>query len=101
MAEVQRDYLAGEMASRFIEFVQMQRRQIEACLGLPPHGSPATRNLGAARLFVQHLEMIDAKTAGNLSNQEAELLRGTIDTLRDAVAQADELSDSTPAASSA
>lgn len=97
MAEVQRDYLAGEMASRFIEFVQMQRRQIELCLGRPPHGNAATVNHAAAQLFVQHLEMIEAKTDGNLSGQEAGLLRDTLNELRAAVATVPPPSDSTAA----
>lgn len=53
-------------------------------LGRVPHpesGKP-TKDLQAARLFIDQLEMLEAKTKGNLSKEESDLLKQTLMTLR-------------------
>ncbi len=77
MAEVQRSTTnSAETAQRFIEFVMMQAENAVLTLGLQPH--PATgqtmRNLKAARMFIDQLEMLREKTRGNLSAEESRIL---------------------------
>lgn len=76
MAEVQRMVLSGEMAQRFVQFVLLQSRQAGMFLGLHPNPQTgrADVNLEAARLFIDNLDMLKVKTAGNLSAQETEIL---------------------------
>ena len=60
------------MTQRFIEFVLMHAQQASLCLGQIPHpqtGKPEV-NLEIARLFIDQLVMIRAKTRGNLSEDE-------------------------------
>lgn len=66
----------GEMTQRFIEFVMMQAQQAAMFLGRIPNpqtGQPEV-NLDIARLFIDQLEMIQEKTRGNLTKDEAEIL---------------------------
>jgi hypothetical protein len=90
MAEVQRMTLAGEMAQRFIQFVMLQSQQASLFLGrLPnPQTGKAEVNLEAARLFIDHLEMLKEKTAGNLSAQESEILNSVLSDLQVAFVEA-------------
>ena len=90
MAEVQRMTLAGEMAQRFIQFVMLQSQQASLFLGrLPnPQTGKAEVNLEAARLFIDHLEMLKEKTTGNLSAQEAEILNSVLSDLQAAFVEA-------------
>lgn len=66
----------GQVTQRFIEFVMVQAQQAAFCLGKIPH--PATGetsvNLEAARVFIDHLELIREKTRGNLSKEEDTIL---------------------------
>ena len=84
MAEVQRMTLAGEMAQRFIQFVMLQSQQASLFLGrLPnPQTGKSEVNLEAARLFIDHLEMLKEKTNGNLSVQESEILNSVLSDLQ-------------------
>lgn len=84
MAEVQRSVFSGEMAQRFIQFVMLQSQQASLFLGrLPnPQTGQAGVNLEAARMFIDHLEMLKEKTAGNLSAQEAEILDSVLSDLQ-------------------
>jgi hypothetical protein len=90
MAEIQRMVLSGEMAQRFIQFVMLQSQQASLFLGRLPN--PATGkadvNLGAARLFIDNLEMLKEKTNGNLSAQESEILTSVLADLQAAFAEA-------------
>lgn len=90
MAEVQRMVHSGEMAQRFIQFVLLQSRQAGLFLGLQPNPQTgrAEANLEAARLFIDNLEMLQAKTEGNLSTQEQEILGKVLQDLRTAFAAA-------------
>ena len=95
MAEVQRMTLSGQMAQKFIQFVMLQSQQASLFLGkLPnPQTGRAEVNLDAARMFLDHLEMLKEKTTGNLSAQEAEILDHVLADLHKAF---DEASRNTP-----
>jgi len=80
MAEVQKSDQSGEMTQRFIEFIMMQAQQAALFLGRIPHPQTGekTVNLTAAKLFIDHLEMLREKTRGNLGAQETEILAGIL-----------------------
>jgi hypothetical protein len=84
MAEVQRSVFSGEMAQRFIQFVMLQSQQASLFLGrLPnPQTGQAEVNLEAARMFIDHLEMLKEKTSGNLSAQETDILNSVLSELQ-------------------
>jgi hypothetical protein len=84
MAEVQKTTLSGELTQRFIEFVVMQAQNAALFLGQIPNpktGEPEV-NLDLARMFIDQLEMIQEKTRGNLTNEEAAVLRNTLSNLQ-------------------
>ena len=47
-----------------------------------PETGQTVKDLDAARMFIDMLEMIEVKTRGNLTNQEAELLRESLTNAR-------------------
>ena len=84
MAEVQKTVQTGEMTQRFIEFVMMHAQNAALFLGQIPNpktGEPEI-NLDLARMFIDQLEMIQEKTRGNLTNEEAMVLRNTLSNLQ-------------------
>ena len=90
MAEVQKTVQSGEMTQRFIEFVVMQAQNAALFLGQIPNpktGEPEV-NLDLARMFIDQLEMIQEKTRGNLTNEEAGVLRNTLSNLQMAYVEA-------------
>jgi hypothetical protein len=74
----------AELAQRFVQFVMMQVQNIFYVLGrLPsPDGRPIPPNLEAAKLLIDQLEMIEAKTHGNLSVQESGILDDALKNVR-------------------
>ncbi len=76
MAEVQTHPEAGEMTQIFIEFVMMQAQNAALFLGqIPnPRGDQPEVNLPLAKMFIDQLAVIAAKTHGNLNEQEAKVL---------------------------
>lgn len=84
MAEVQTNTQSGEMSQRFIEFVMMQAQNAALFLGqIPnPQTGKGEVNLELAKLFIDQLAMIQEKTRGNLTNEEAAVLRNTISNLQ-------------------
>src|SRR6476646_7593803 len=84
MAEVQTTTQSGEMSQRFIEFVMMQAQNAALFLGqIPnPQTGKGEVNLELAKMFIDQLGMIQDKTRGNLSNEEAAVLRNTISNLQ-------------------
>src|SRR5277367_3497408 len=66
----------AELAQRFVQFVMMQAQNVFYVLGrIPsPDGRPIHPNLEAAKILIDQLEMIQEKTRGNLSAQEASIL---------------------------
>ena len=84
MAEVQKTTQSGEMSQRFIEFVVMHAQNAALFLGQIPNPKTGEGevNLDLARMFIDQLEMIQEKTRGNLTNEEAMVLRNTLSNLQ-------------------
>lgn len=84
MAEVQKTTQSGEMSQRFIEFVVMHAQNAALFLGQIPNPKTGEGevNLDLARMFIDQLEMIQEKTRGNLTNEEATVLRNTLSNLQ-------------------
>jgi hypothetical protein len=84
MAEVQTHTQSGEMSQRFIEFVMMHAQNAALFLGQIPNPKTGQGevNLELAKLFIDQLEMIQEKTRGNLTNEEAAALRNTVSNLQ-------------------
>jgi hypothetical protein len=84
MAEVQTSTESGEMAQRFIELVMMQAQNAAYALGQIPHPETgeAPVNLELARLFIDQLIVLRAKTQGNLSHDEIGILNNAISNLQ-------------------
>lgn len=85
MAEVQKD-LAGsrEDTLRFMDMVGLFSSQAMIALGklANPLTGKADKNLPAARLFIDTLEMLETKTRGNLTPDETKVLQATLTDLR-------------------
>ena len=84
MAEVQTSTESGEMTQRFIEFVMMQAQHAGFALGQIPHPQTGKGelHLEMAKLLIDQLVMIRAKTRGNLSSEESGILNNAISTLQ-------------------
>ena len=84
MAEVQTNTQTGELSQRFIEFVMMQAQNAALFLGQIPNPKTGEGevNLELARMFIDQLGMIQEKTKGNLSSEEATVLRNTLSNLQ-------------------
>jgi len=84
MAEVQTNTQSGEMAQRFIEFVMMHAQNAALFLGhIPnPQTGKGEVNLELAKMFIDQLAMIQDKTRGNLSSEEATVLRNALSNLQ-------------------
>jgi hypothetical protein len=84
MAEVQTTTQSGELTQRFIEFVMMQAQNAALFLGqIPnPQTGQGEVNLDLAKMFIDQLAMIQEKTRGNLTNEEAAVLRNTLSNLQ-------------------
>ena len=78
MAEVQKTnpVTSTEMTRKFVQFVMVQAQNILYVLGrIPtPEGERLPPNLQAAKMMIDHLELIKAKTEGNLNSQETKIL---------------------------
>ncbi len=74
----------AELAQRFVQFVMVQVQNIFYVLGrIPsPDGRPMQPNLEAGKILIDQLEMIEAKTQGNLSAQEAAILEDALKNVR-------------------
>jgi hypothetical protein len=70
--------------SRFNEFVILQAQNAGLFLGQIPHPASGekTLNLRAAKSVIDSLEMLAAKTAGNLTETEEKLLSTALANLR-------------------
>jgi hypothetical protein len=78
------------MSALFAQLVMQQANMAMMFLGkiTHPETGQATKNLDAARLFIDQLEMMEAKTKGNLSKEEAKLLKESLMSLRLAYVEA-------------
>ncbi|MES2921194.1 MAG: DUF1844 domain-containing protein [Verrucomicrobiota bacterium] len=74
----------SEADPRFNEFVILQAQNAGLFLGqIPnPHSGEKQINLRAAKSVIDSLEMLAAKTHGNLTAAEAKLLATALDNLR-------------------
>ena len=85
MAEVQKDTIGSrEDTMRFLDMVGLFSSQAMICLGklANPMTGKAEKNLPAARLFIDTLEMLEKKTQGNLTADETKVLHSTLTDLR-------------------
>jgi hypothetical protein len=78
------------LSARFAQMVMQQAQMAMMLLGKTPHPQTGetVRELEAARMFIDQLEMIEAKTKGNLSKDEERLLKQNLMSLRMAFVQA-------------
>jgi hypothetical protein len=84
-----------EHAALFANLVLQQSNMAMMLMGEVPHpetGKPF-KDLQAAQLFIEQLEMLEAKTKGNLSNEEIAFLRHSLMTLRMSFVKAVEAGD--------
>src|SRR3981081_2369544 len=100
MAEVQTNTQTGELSQRFVEFVMMHAQNAALFLGQIPNPKTGEGevNLELAKMFIDQLAMIQEKTRGNLTNEEATVLRNALSNLQMAFV---EVSKSSPGAASA
>ena len=84
MAEIQQSTNSADLTQRFIEFIMMQAQQAALCLGQIPHlaTGKAEINLDAAKMFIDHLEIVREKTRGNLSKDEEKILTSILSELQ-------------------
>jgi hypothetical protein len=83
MAEVQPQTEAGEMTQIFVEFVMMQAQNAALFLGqIPnPQGGQTEVNLPLAKMFIDQLAVIRAKTRGNLNRDEQRVIDSAVSQL--------------------
>jgi hypothetical protein len=78
MAEIQKanPVINPELARKFAQFVMIQAQNILYVLGkIPtPEGDRLPPNLQAAKMMIDHLDLIQIKTQGNLSVQETKII---------------------------
>lgn len=74
----------------FAQLVMQQSNMALMLLGKVPHpeSGQLARDLESARLFIDTLEMLEARTKGNLTQPEAALLKQTLMSLRLAFVEA-------------
>lgn len=80
----------AQLSALFANLVFQQANMATMLMGKVNHpetGKPA-KDLEAAQLFIDHLEMLEVKTAGNLSKEEAGFLKQTLMSLRLAFVEA-------------
>src|SRR5438309_1694935 len=84
MAEVRTSTQSGELSQRFIEFVMMHAQNAALFLGQIPNPKTGEGevNLELAKMFIDQLAMIQEKTRGNLSSEEAAVLSNTLSNLQ-------------------
>ena len=84
MAEVQKTTLSGELTQRFIEFVVRHAQNAALFLGQIPNPKTGQGevNLDLARMFIDQLAMIQEKTRGNLTSEEAKVLTNALSNLQ-------------------
>jgi hypothetical protein len=85
MAEVQKDTSGSrEDTLRFLDMVGLFGSQAMMALGklANPMTGKAEKNLMAARLYIDTLEMLERKTRGNLAGDETKVLQATLTDLR-------------------
>jgi hypothetical protein len=99
MAEIQQATNSADLTQRFIELVMMNAQQAALCLGQMAHPSTgkAEINLDAAKMFIDHLEVIKEKTRGNLNKDEEKILTSVLSELQLAFVQVSQSSGTSSA----
>ena len=94
-SHTQRDALAHAsreemMSARFANMIVQQTNLAMMMLGKVPHPETGQliRELDGAKMFIDQLEMLEAKTKGNLEKQEEALLKQSLMMLRLAFVEA-------------
>jgi|SRR5689334_18697931 len=84
-------------AALFAHLVMQQSNMALMLLGRTPHPETGEtiQDLEAAKLFIDMIEMLEAKTKGNLTKEESGLLKQSLMTLRLAYVQAVEAGPAT------
>jgi hypothetical protein len=74
----------------FAKMIMQQSQMAVMLLGKVPHpqSGETVRDIEGARMFIDQIEMIEAKTKGNLSKEEESLLKQTLMSLRLAFVEA-------------
>lgn len=90
------------MSALFAQLVMQQANMAMMLLGkvAHPESGKVVKDLDAARLFIDELEMLEAKTKGNLTKDESNLLKQSLMSLRLAYVEAVEEPGSKPASGS-
>ncbi|MBI5774129.1 MAG: DUF1844 domain-containing protein [Verrucomicrobia bacterium] len=90
---------ADAMAERFAEFVLHHANLALIMMGRVPHpeSGETMQDLDYTRMLIDQLEMLEVKTAGNLSPQESALLKQSLTTVRLAFVEAVEKPAAQPA----
>lgn len=80
------DELKGSdrMTALFAQMVIQQANMAMMLMGQAPHPETGqvVKDMEAARFFIDQLEMLEAKTKGNLSKEEEDLLKQSLMSLR-------------------
>ncbi|MGD0615209.1 MAG: DUF1844 domain-containing protein [Verrucomicrobiota bacterium] len=68
------------LSARFAQMVLQQANTAMLLLGKTPHPQTGRtlRDIEGARMFIDQMEMIEAKTKGNLTKEEQNLLKQTL-----------------------
>ncbi|HTL59795.1 MAG TPA: DUF1844 domain-containing protein [Candidatus Limnocylindrales bacterium] len=72
------------LSALFAQLVMQQANMAMMLLGKVPHPETGqvVKDIDAARLFIDQLEMLEAKTKGNLTKEESALLKQSLMNLR-------------------
>lgn len=87
------------MAGLFAGLVMQHANMAAVFLGLAPHPEDGKlrKEMEMAKLMIDHLEMLEVKTKGNLTKQEEGMLRQSLLSLRMAFVEAAQAKPETPA----
>ena len=92
MAELQKTNPAtsAETTRKFVQFIMVQAQNILYVLGrIPtPEGERLPPNLQAAKMMIDHLDLIALKTHGNLNSQEEKILKEALQQVQMAFVEA-------------
>ena len=92
MAEFQKTNPAtsAETTRKFVQFIMVQAQNILYVLGrIPtPEGERLPPNLQAAKMMIDHLDLIALKTQGNLNAQEEKILKEALQQVQMAFVEA-------------
>ena len=95
LGEVTREEM---MSALFAQLVMQQSNMAMLLLGKVPNPETGQtiRDVEAARLFIDQLEMLEVKTKGNLRKEEEQLLKQSLMSLRMAFVEAVQSPDAAP-----